>query len=246
MSMHRLIYPTQSDRGPGSSRAALDGRRAWRGLTARLAGPGGCYNLGNALCLGMSIALPVLAAQDAGTGVLAAAARSLVGNPGAVTLTLATGLFFWSGEVYHRAWANGAPPDQSLNRRGDLLTGLGCVVFAAAMLGLGQPVLVAAIALQAAGKFGSAAGCTTLPGWPAGWPDPFRTAVLVSRVPAIAAAAAQLAPLLSQPAGAMPWSELLVPLTLLVSYALWARADILLFQPAGQSGRDAIAATDPR
>jgi len=75
----------------------------------------------------------------------------------------------------------------------------------------------------------AAAGLATLPCWPASWPDPFRTAVLASRFPAIAAAGTELAGLASLPAGDVAWPAVLVPLTLLISYALWVRADLLLF-----------------
>ena len=229
MTRNETTCPTPPDRAAGGGRSTLDLLPICRAARARLAGPGGYYNLGNALCLATSIAIPALTERGPGSGMLAAVVRSLVGNPEATALTAATVIFFWSSEAYHRAWLEGSPPDQRLNRRGDLLTGIGCVVFAAAMLGFGLPVLVAALAVQAAGKFGSAAGLTTLPGWPASWPDPFRTAVLASRFPAIAAAGTELAGLASLPAGDVAWPAVLVPLTLLISYALWVRADLLLF-----------------
>lgn len=75
-------------------------------LAARLAGPGGCYNVGNALCLATSIALPAMAMAAngvAGSDALAAAALdTLAGNRAAVALTVATGIFFWGGEVARR------------------------------------------------------------------------------------------------------------------------------------------------
>ena len=200
----------------------------------RLAGPGGCYNVGNALCLGVSIALPALAMTDQGVSgaeaVVSAAVQTLAGNPSAVALTVATGIFFWSGEIYHRAWAQGAPPDAALNRRGDFLSGVGCMAFGVAMMGFGQPLLAAAAGvLQSFGKFGSAAGRTSLPGWPAGWPDLFRVAVLVSRVPAVLAALIGLLGALLQPDPLL--GAVLGPATLLVAIGLWARADLLLFAP---------------
>ena len=200
----------------------------------RLAGPGGFYNVGNALCLGMSIALPALAMTDRGTSgaeaLVSATVHTLAGSPAAVALTVATGIFFWSGEVYHRAWAQGAPPDAALNRRGDFLSGIGCVAFGVAMMSFGQPLLAAAAGvLQSVGKCASAAGRTSLPGWPGDWPDPFRVVVLVSRVPAILAALIGLFGALLQP-DPVP-GAVLGPATLLVCIGLWARADLLLLAP---------------
>jgi hypothetical protein len=216
------------------------GARAGLGtaLAARLAGPGGCYNVGNALCLATSIALPAL--EMAGRGVsgndalAAAAVETLAGNVAAMALTVATGVFFWSGEIYHRAWAKGAPPNASLNRRGDFVSGIGSVVFGAAMMGFGQPILAASAGLlMAAGKFGSAAGRTSFPGWPSRWPDAFRAAVLASRVPAIVATLVGLVGALTTPQPAL--SAVLGPGVLLVCLALWVRADLLLFAPASPS-----------
>ena len=81
---------------------------------ARLVGPGGYYNAGNAFGLVMGIALQVSTAPadgGAGSTVLGAMRDYLAGNAGAVALTAATAVFFVSGEAYHRAWAQGAPPD---------------------------------------------------------------------------------------------------------------------------------------
>ena len=201
-------------------------------LAARLAGPGGCYNVGNALCLATSIALPAMALAAAGVAgpdaLAAAVLDALAGNRAALALTVATGVFFWGGEVYHRAWAHGSPPDAQLNRRGDFLSGVGCLAFGAAMMGFGEPLLAAAAGLlMAAGKFGSSAGWTRFPGWPAVWPDPFRAAVLAGRLPAILAALVGLGAALAAPS--LP--AVLGPGVLLVSLALWVRADLLLFAP---------------
>jgi hypothetical protein len=208
----------------------LPGRRVWPEVRARLAGPGGCYNVGNAIGLGMGVALQAAGLADGGTGAraVAGAAEYLAGNGAALALTAATAVFFWSGEVYHRAWARGFPPDAALNRRGDLLSGIGALALGVALLGFGQPLLAAFSGLlHALGKFGSAFARpgARVPGWPAGWPDAWRTAVLVSRLPAMLAALIELARV---PAGA-PWPTLLAPVTLLGCYLLWARADLLLF-----------------
>jgi hypothetical protein len=194
----------------------------WPAVRARLAGPGGYYNVGNALGLGVGIALSAAAAGDAGSRAVAGAVEYLAGNGAAVALTAATAVFFWSGEVYHRAWARGFPPDEGLNRRGDLLSGIGAVALGVALLGFGQPVLAAFSGLlHALGKLGSAFAWRSA-GWPAGWPDAWRTAVLASRVPAMLAALIELARVAAWPAAAGP-------LTLLVCYVLWAKADLLLF-----------------
>ena len=96
----------------------LPGRRVWPELRARLAGPGGYYNVGNAIALGMGVALQAAGGGGgAGARAVAGAVEYLAGNGAAVALTAATAVFFWSGEVYHRAWARGFPPDAALNRR---------------------------------------------------------------------------------------------------------------------------------
>ena len=127
---------------------------------ARLRGPGGYYNIGNAFGLGMGIALQMesIPAGHSGLEAAADAATSyLLGNPAATALTLGTAVFFWSGEMYHRAWANGAPPNPVLNRRGDLSSGLGALILFVALLSLGHVMLaVTAGLLHALGKFGSA------------------------------------------------------------------------------------------
>ncbi len=201
-------------------------------LLARLGGPGGCYNLGNALGLAVGIGLQASQASGGVAGAAGATLAFLAGDASAVALTLATAVFFWSGEVYYRAWAHGAPPDAALNRRGDLLSGVGAIGLGIGLMTLGQPLLAAFSGLlHAAGKFGSAFHRTPgagLRGWPAAWPDPFRSAVLASRVPAMLAALLDLQAGLA--GGASP-AALAPPLTLLVCYLLWAKADLMLFAP---------------
>jgi hypothetical protein len=208
----------------------------------RLAGPGGLYNIGNAVGLGMGIALQVGSVPDGGLGVQAAAAAMLDylgGNAGAMALTLATAVFFVSGEAYHRAWANGSPPDQALNRRGDVLSGIGALILGVALLSLGHVMLAATAGLlHAAGKFGSAWKWRPIPGWGSTWPDFYRSAVLASRVPAILAALIDLTDVLTRSDAGTPWT----PLTLLVCYALWSWADVLLFRASvGPAAREAAA-----
>ena len=214
---------------------------------ARLTGPGGYYNIGNAFGLGMGIALQAsnTPADHAGMQAATDAAMTyLAGNPAATALTLGTAVFFWSGEMYHRAWANGAPPDPALNRRGDLLSGVGALILFVALLSLGHVMLaVTAGLLHAAGKFGSAWKWRPLPGWRSTWPDFFRTAVLASRVPAILASSFDLIRVASHADAATPASAWLTPLALLVCYALWCKADLMLFRA---SAKPAIARPRPR
>lgn len=204
-------------------------------LRARMAGPGGYYNLGNLLGLVMSVAVQLAAPHGAHGG--AALIDYFAGSGGAVALTLATCVFLWSGEVYHRAWARSDAPIPRLNRLGDLLSGVGSIGLGWALFLFGQPLLaVTSGLLSALGKFGSAVHKpgAALPGWPVAWPDPFRSAVLLSRVPAALAAFLSLAAALRQVWAGAPASLVVTPLTLLACYALWARADLLLF--AGDAG----------
>ena len=201
---------------------------ACRGLRLRLKGPGGFYNMGNALGLGLGLALQIKSGAG-GTGWNAVAAF-FVGSPTAICLTSANLIFFWSGEMYHRAWSHGAPPDAVLNRRGDILSGYGAIFLGFGLILLGPPVLALfSGALHACGKFGSAlqSEFRIWPAiWPATWPDPFRSAVLASRVPAVIAAGLGLA---RWQAG-VPLSDLLALLGLLGSYGLWAIADLKLLR----------------
>jgi hypothetical protein len=208
-------------------------------VAARLRGPGGYYNIGNAFGLGMGIALQAQSVPAGHSGLQAAADAAssyLVGNPAATALTIGTAVFFWSGEMYHRAWANGAPPNPVLNRRGDLSSGVGALILFVALLSLGHVMLaVTAGLLHAVGKFGSAWKWRPVPGWRRSWPDCFRTMVLASRVPAILASALDLAQAVAADVPASAW---LTPLTLLVCYALWCKADLMLFcasKPAAEA-----------
>ena len=204
-------------------------------FAARMTGPGGYYNLGNAVGLAGGLSL---AAWSAGAGGAAtAAATYLAGSGSAAALTVATLIFFWSGEVYHRAWADPENPDGRLNRQGDLLSALGAVALGVSLALLGLPLLAAtAGALHAPGKLGSALhkpGAPALPGWPSTWPDHYRSAVLLSRMPAALVAALALLAGLSgtDPHAVVP--ALLGPGVLLLCNLLWAKADLLLFRPAG-------------
>ncbi len=202
------------------------------GLAARTVGPGGYYNLGNAIGLAGGLSLAACSAGGPATGV----AAFLVGNESAVALTAATLVFFWSGEVYHRAWAHSAKPDARLNRQGDFLSAIGALALGLSLALVGLPLLAAtAGVMHALGKLGSALhkpGTPIIPGWPRHWPDPYRSVVLLSRLPAALVTMFALMVGLwgPEPIGLMP--ALLGPGVLLVCNLLWAKADLLLFRPA--------------
>lgn len=204
-----------------------------RGLRLRAAGPGGCYNLGNLLGLAGGVALAVAAAGPGFADGARAAWDHLAGNASALAVTTAMIVFFAGGEAYHRAWANGFPPDPRLNRRGDLLSAVGALALGLGLFLIGEALLAATAGLlHAAGKLGSALkpgpGAST-PGAPSRWPDPFRVAVVASRLPAIALVALALAAALASP-GAPAFAALAAPALLLVCYLLWLRADLLLLR----------------
>ncbi len=203
-------------------------------LGGRLAGPGGYYNLGNAIGLLGGVALAIVAASGPDGPTLQGGAQAaldyLAGNASAICVSLAMLIFFVSGEAYHRAWANGFPPDPALNRHGDLLSGYGALALGAGLFLLGQPVLAATAGLlHAFGKFGSA----LVPGVPAGGPPrlhaAFRLAVLASRLPALVLVLFAIAVGLGAPGGADPMA-LAAPGLLVVCYLLWIRADLLLLR----------------
>ena len=198
-----------------------------RGLAARLRGPGGLYNVGNALGLASGIALALAAAP--GRSSAAVVADYLAGSASAVAITVAMVVFLFSGEAYYRAWAHGAPPDPGLNRRGDRLSGWGALALVVGLLLVGAVVLALASGLlHAAGKFGSAIDHPAVAGLKRRRPDPFRSAVLASRLPAIALLAIALGQALAAPAPSA--AAVLGPGSLLVCYLLWSRADLLLFR----------------
>ncbi len=196
-------------------------------LAGRLSGPGGLYNIGNMLALLSGCWLAVRAGGQMGTAG-EALLDHLAGSGSAVALTSATLVFLVSGEVYHAAFA-GPAADARLTRTGDLLSAIGAVLLGLALALLGDPWLaLTAGLLHALGKLGSALHRpgARYPFWPARWPDPCRSAVLASRVPAVLAALAQLA----RAGGSV--ESLVAPLSLLACYLLWAAADLLLFRPA--------------
>lgn len=233
--------PRAPREGAGIDWTARTLPRLAKAARARMAGPGGYYNLGNALGLAMGIAVQLTSGSAVHGTATGALYDYFAGSGSALALTLATLVFFCSGESYHRAWVDPGASDQRLNRLGDLLSAVGAIGLGAALFLSGQPLLAATAGLMHAfGKFASAAHRPGVPlslglgsTWPAAWPDPFRSAVLASRLPAMLAAMLSIA-------NALPgvWSggqtlALAAPLTLLACYALWARADLMLFAGPG-------------
>ena len=210
-------------------RAFSDDLKTW------LAGPGGHYNIGNALALGTGLGVQIATAssggQDASGAVLEGLRSYLVGSPGAAALTLATLIFIVAGEMYRRAWSNGLPPDRILNRRGDFLSAGAAIVLTFALAAFGDVILAFASGLLlAAGKIGSALvpeGYEAVERNP--WPRRFRLLVVASRVPALVSLAIEfVGPLVSQ--DAVPVGELILTLVMLVCFLLWTRADLLLMR----------------
>lgn len=198
-------------------------------ILARLAGPGGYYNIGNALALIAGLVVQAAAAARAGDqgAVLDAVRAALIGSPGATALTAAIAIFIVAGEMYHRAWARGLPPDRRMNWWGDFLSGVAAVVLTFALAAFGD-ILLALLsgAMLALGKFGSALmpEDDAVPGRQAS-ARRWRLVVLASRVPALATLALGLASMLG--AGA-PADMVVMPAVMFVCYLLWARADLLL------------------
>jgi hypothetical protein len=217
-----------------------------------MSGPGGFYNIGNLIGLCQGLATQILVTKDLSqTSRMVSPATAvdyLAGNSAAIAMTAATTIFMVSGEVYHRAWNGQQQPRDDLNHLADFLSGLGAVCLGLALLAFGHPFLALTSGLlHSIGKFGSAWHGPGVPALkrPARRPDPFRTLVLFSRLPAIAAAGLELhASLFMGEAGmggAGPVPHWTTPATLLVCYLLWSRADLLLFRSSRPKGaRDRI------
>ena len=204
-------------------------------IGARLQGPGGYYNIGNAIGLASGLIFQIAASRDVASGEQGAGGMIgsyLFGSPSATALTVATAIFFASGEFYHRAFQPaGGEPDRKRLLQADLLSGVGAVCLAIALLLLGSVWLaLASTLLLAGGKFGNALaparewrftiGSKTL--------DAFRVAPALSRVPAMVALAAALA-WAAVTASGDPSQHLQAGI-LLLCYCLWFRADLLLLR----------------
>lgn len=212
--------------------SAMERPFGWRSaLLSRLSGPGGLYNLGNALGFGAGLVVTYLSAKesmDSVSNVLSVGARYVAGSPAAVALAIATAIFFWSGEAYHRAWANDYPPDQKLTQLGDLSSGFGAIALGAGLYLLSNPFLAATSGvLHAAGKFGSAFGVRGelwLPWRKLDLNALCRNAVLISRIPAIIATSADLLSWHARHDGVFAFNAL----AMLACYIIWATADSML------------------
>ena len=204
----------------------------WRAaILGRLSGPGGLYNLGNALGFGAGLFVTFLAATESTdnfSNILSIGMRYVAGSPAAVALAIATAIFFWSGEAYHQAWSNGYPPDPKLTRLGDLLSGFGAIALGAGLYLLGNPVLAATSgALHAVGKFGSAfdvRGELSFVGLKIDASTLCRIVVLISRVPAIIASTADVLSSKAQADGSFAF----ISLVMLACYLIWSVADLML------------------
>ena len=197
-------------------------------------GPGGYYNIGNALGLLGGLALAVVTASGPDGPTLRSGAQAvfehLAGNGSALCVSLAMLIFFASGEAYHRAWLNGFPPNPSLNRLGDLWSGYGALALGAGLLLIGEPVLAATAGLlHASGKFGSALVPAVHAGGSPRLHLGFRVTVLVSRLPALALVLAAIAAEIGAPGDPDP-SALAAPGLLVLCYLLWIRADLMLLR----------------
>jgi hypothetical protein len=189
----------------------------------------------------------VQTATAAGSGgdILEAVQGYFVGSPGATALTLAIAVFFVSGEMYHRAWSRGFPPDPRATWWGDLLSGVAAVVLTFALAAFGDVMLALASGLLlAVSRFGS----VLMPedhAAPDGnpWSSRFRTAALLSRFPALAALAIELVRLVSG-GPALDGSPVMTAV-MLFCYLLWVRGDLMFFekpQPAASAPGTGAAA----
>ena len=165
---------------------------------------------------------------DSFSNVLSIGMRYVAGSPAAAALAIATAIFFWSGERYHRAWSNGYPPDQKLTRLGDISSGYGAIALGLGLYLLSNPFLAATSGLlHAAGKFGSAFGIhgeLLFLGRKLDASALCRNIVLSSRVPAIIATTADVFSSKAHDDGAIEFNAL----ALLACYVIWAIADSML------------------
>ncbi|RBP15812.1 hypothetical protein DFR50_10782 [Roseiarcus fermentans] len=207
-------------------------RSRWRAaILGRLSGPGGLYNLGDALGFGSGLLVTYLGwweSTDNVENVLSIGMRYVAGSPAAVALTIATAIFFGSGEAYHRAWSNGYPPDTKLTQIGDLFSAFGAIALGAGLYLLGNPVLAATSGLlHAAGKFGSAfspRGKRSSTGRKIDASALCRIIVLISRAPALIATSADILSSRARDERSFAF----ISLVMLVCYLIWSVADLML------------------
>jgi hypothetical protein len=211
--------------------------RSAAAVAARLRGPGGYYNVGNVIGLSVSLGLQLVSVPEGSVRTIADILYGyLVGSPSAGAFTASMVVFVVSGEMYHRAWRSGSPPDQSLNRLADILSAAGALLLAISLIYIGQWQLAVAYGLlMVAGKLGTAIlGDNSVgpPLWHAAWPDPFRIIVLVARLPAVMAPVADLVRQLTGASDNLSLVLLIQPAVLILCQLLWVKADLLLLSAA--------------
>jgi hypothetical protein len=196
----------------------------WQSLRARMHGPGGLYNFGNAFGISTGLAFYV-AAATAAQSTLEVTAFYFFGTISAVAITLARLLFIASGELYFHACKAGFPPAPRLTFLGDFLSGVAALTLGFGLFILGEPILAMASGLmQALGKFGNAldTGKTNTRRQMA-----YRLIVFSSRFPALILCALALTRAL--PAALEgAWLPAAEAASFLVCYLIWLRADWLL------------------
>ncbi len=163
--------------------------KSFDAIKHRAVGPGGLYNCGNIIALVGGITIQSYSAGQA-QSLVSTIWIYLFGSLGAGCLTLAMLVFLASGEAYHRAWRDQKTPIVTLNRLGDLLSGVGAVILTIALITFGDfKLALVAGSLLVVGKFGTA----ILPEQPNSSRNSLRisttlrTMVVVSRLPSIVA-----------------------------------------------------------
>jgi len=201
-------------------------RFKWQSLCARMHGPGGLYNAGNALGISTGLAF-YIAAASATQSVLDVTAFYFLGTISAVAITAARLLFIASGELYYHAWKMGFPPAPRLTFLGDLLSGFAALIMGFGLFILGEPVLAMASGLmQAIGKFGNALDNDKTN---ARRQTAYRLIVFFSRFPALILCSLALTRAL--PAALQgTWLPASEAASFLACYLIWLRADWLLLR----------------
>ena len=202
-------------------------------LAVHLTGPGGLYNIGNAIALSTSLTFSIL--ETRGSSSLGEALLSyLPNNPAASWLTVSLVLFIVAGKYYRRAFIAETPrPD--LVRIGDYVSALAGAALAVSLVHLGDVALaIVAGVLLGGGRLGSApapgGACrVTLPTARRGAIsfDVFRVAVIASRAPTLVLLAIEIARAFTT---AVPIGTATFPGIMFGCFLLWLRAGILLMR----------------
>lgn len=196
-------------------------------LRSRLSGPGGLYNIGNVLALFSGIVVQIVAVWGQ-TSIVAAVRDHLAGSAGALWLTIAMLTFILSGEFYHRAWRVPSKPDMRSNQLGDLTSGLAAIALTLALVEFGDTTLaICAGVLLAGGKLGSGLITNLNIGWKAPIKEALGAAVILSRLPSLAALGLTLIPLLGAPQLGL---DVVLPAVMFLCFLLWLGADFLLLR----------------